>query len=67
MKTTMRKEVMLLQIFSVKEISDFVSGSTTIRCSVNGLTNAAYGENIMAARACMQDWVDAGRPGTARW
>ena len=51
----------------VKEISDFVSGSTVSGVSVNGLTNAAYGENIMAARACMQEWVDAGRPGTASY
>ena len=51
----------------VKEISDFVSGSTVSGVSVNGLTNAAYGENIMAARACMQEWVDAGRGDTVSY
>ena len=51
----------------VKEISDFVSSSTVSGVSVNGLTNAAYGENIMAARACMQAWVDAGRGDTVSY
>jgi TonB-dependent receptor len=51
----------------VKEISDFVSGATVSGVSVNGLTNAAYGENIMAARACMQEWVDAGRGDTVSY
>ena len=51
--------------FFLKEITDFISSSTTSGLNVDGLTNAAYGENIMQARECMQDWVDAGRPGTA--
>ena len=45
-----------------KEISDFISSSTTSGVNVDGLTNAAYGDLIMAARSCVQEWVDAGRP-----
>ena len=67
MKITMQKEVMLLLNIFRKEISDFISSSTTQVLHVDGLTNAAYGENIMAARACMQEWVDAGRPDTVSW
>mgnify|MGYP003684358353 FL=1 len=51
----------------LKEITDFVSGSTTSGVPINGLTNAAYGENILASRACMQEWVDAGRPDTVSY
>ncbi len=51
--------------FFLKEITDFISSSTTSGVALDGLTNAAYGENILQARQCMQDWVDAGRPGTA--
>ena len=47
-----------------KEISDFISSSTTSGVNVDGLTNAAYGDLIMAARSCVQEWVDAGRPDT---
>ena len=47
-----------------KEISDFITSTTTNGITVDGLTNAAYGENITASRECMQEWVDAGRPGT---
>ena len=49
--------------YFLKEISDFVGGSTTTG-NVNGITNPAYGDNVMAARECMQDWVNAGRPDT---
>ncbi|MDA7701678.1 TonB-dependent receptor [Gammaproteobacteria bacterium] len=49
-----------------KEISDFVGSSTTTG-NVNGITNPAYGDNVMAARACMQDWVTAGRPDTVTY
>jgi TonB-dependent receptor len=48
----------------LKEISDFISSATTSGVSVDGLTNAAYGDLIMSARTCMQEWVDAGRPET---
>lgn len=47
-----------------KEISDFISSTTVNGVNVDGLTNAAYGELIMAARECVQEWVDAGRPQT---
>ena len=50
-----------------KEISDFISSSTVQGVTVDGLTNAAYGENILASRACMQEWVDAGRPDTVSY
>ena len=49
-----------------KEISDFVGSSTTTG-NVNGITNPAYGDNVTAARACMQEWVTAGRPDTVSY
>ena len=64
MKITMQKVVMLLLNIFRKEISDFISSSTTSGVNVDGLTNAAYGDLIMAARSCVQEWVDAGRPDT---
>ena len=47
-----------------KEISDFISSTTVEGVNVDGLTNAAYGDLIMAARECVQEWVAAGRPDT---
>ena len=50
-----------------KEISDFISSSTVQGVPIDGLTNAAYGDLIMSARACMQQWVDAGRGDTVSY
>ncbi|MDA8733381.1 TonB-dependent receptor [Gammaproteobacteria bacterium] len=49
-----------------KEISDFISSGSKNE-NMFGLTNAAYGDVIMAARACTQEWVDAGRPDTVSY
>ena len=63
MKTIMWGSYFAANIF-LKEISDFISSATTSGITVDGLTNAAYGDLIMSARTCMQEWVDAGRPET---
>ncbi|MDB4661820.1 TonB-dependent receptor [Gammaproteobacteria bacterium] len=49
-----------------KEITDFISNDTRYD-NLFGLTNAAYGEIIMAARACTEEWVQAGRPDTVSY
>jgi len=49
-----------------KEITDFISTETRSE-NLFGLTNAAYGEIIMAARACTDEWVQAGRLDTVSY
>ena len=47
-----------------KEVENFI-GSRTVNTSVDGLTNPAQSAIGQFAQSCVQDWIDAGRPGTA--
>ncbi|HEY5624426.1 MAG TPA: TonB-dependent receptor, partial [Gammaproteobacteria bacterium] len=48
--------------FFHKEINNFVGTRTVQGQTINGLTNPALSPLALEARACVRDWVDAGRP-----
>jgi len=45
-----------------KEVEDFIGTQVTTGESINGMTNPALSALAVAARDCVQEWVDAGRP-----
>lgn len=48
--------------FFHKEIDDFIGSRTVSGQSINGLTDPTQSALGQAAIACVQEWVDAGRP-----
>ena len=47
-----------------KKIKDFVGSQTLTGQNINGLTDPAQSAIGLQARACVQEWIDAGRPQT---
>jgi len=45
-----------------KEIEDFVGTQVITGESINGMTNPALSAIAVAARDCVQQWIDSGRP-----